>query len=359
MPASPVPVPAPAPAFSYTVATDTDVARGVDPLRPTATAPPGDRVSDHLLPRVERSLGHAPTQPWVDVQSLAAHTADELVLAPGRDRACSYKTTDREPRHRIGHDASRHQTSRVGIEIRPRRDAMTVLARLPLGPFTPLAIRVADMVAVRHRSQRCQLGPFALHVPARVLRMPAVVVRVDPIIVTSELHHDVHMIVPVPAEPVPDRHSSGALAIRVEHVQPSEVIRDDVRPLPVRQDPVLGTKRQRAMPDPIQTILTIGIPFQAAPVRRAGTTLGKETTIPSIEQIARLTERPLRRSSDAERIDHVAARRDQVLVPMLVMTPPTEQITQQSCGIRTSRDFRNHEAHHRTVRPCRRRGTRP
>lgn len=53
---------------------------------------------------------------------------------------------------------------------------------------------------------------------------------------------------------------------------------------------------------------------------------------------------PLRRSAVAsESLLHVTARPDQMLVAMLVMPPLAKQVSQQSLGIRTSRDIGHHK----------------
>ncbi|OZG65742.1 hypothetical protein BAQU_1480 [Bifidobacterium aquikefiri] len=44
----------------------------------------------------------------------------------------------------------------------------------------------------------------------------------------------------------------------------------------------------------------------------------------------------------AERFEHVVAGTKQMLVRVLIMPSPTEQISEQPLGVRASRDVRNH-----------------
>ena len=124
-----------------------------------------------------------------------------------------------------------------------------------------------------------------------------------------------------------------------------QVVFRQANPLLVGEDVMAGFNGQAAVPEPVLATLFLRIVF-ASPVGRIILTLPFQSQVVSVELLLYLPEAVRRLAVQVELASKVAAGGDHMLVMMLIGTPRTEKILQQSRWAAASGDVRNHTNHH-------------
>lgn len=124
-----------------------------------------------------------------------------------------------------------------------------------------------------------------------------------------------------------------------------QIVFRQANPLLVGEDVMAGFNGQAAVPDPVLATLFLRIVF-ASPVGRIILTLPFQPQIVSVELLPYSPETVRRLAVQVELASKVAAGGDHMLVMMLIGTPRTEKILQQSRWAAASGDVRNHTNHH-------------